>query len=95
MKDSIFQNFVCALLILTRQCNGGFTLEKNIRKGTLIKAIKILAPFLSDGLVPRRLPTSTLQRLKTWCEQINIDQDDVEYGLDDLWMYSLYPRRRP
>ena len=92
VKDSIFQNFVCALLILTRRALGGFTLEKNIQTGTLIKAIKILAPFLSDGLVPKPLPTSTLQRLKTWCKHINIDQDDVEYGLDDLWMYSLYPR---
>jgi hypothetical protein len=29
-KDSIFQNFVCALLILTRRALGQFTLEKNI-----------------------------------------------------------------
>ena len=93
LKDSIFQNFVCALLIFTRRSRGGFTLEKNIRKGTLIKAIKMLAPYLPNGFVPKRLPTSTLQRLKTWCEQIPIDVDDVDYGLDDLWMYSLYPRR--
>jgi hypothetical protein len=92
LKDPIFQNFVCAFLILTRRSLGGFTLEKNIRTGTLIKAIKILTPFLPDGLVPKRLSTSTLQRLKTWCEHINIDPDDVDYGLDDLWMYSLYPR---
>ena len=80
VKDLIFQNFVCALLILTSRALGRFTLEKNIRTGTLIDAVKILAPFLPDGIVPKRLPTSTLQRLKTWCEQIIIDQDDLEYG---------------
>jgi hypothetical protein len=58
-----------------------------------MRRFKLIAPFLSEGLVPKRLPTSTLQRLKTWCEQINIDVDDLEYGLDYLWMYSLHPRK--
>ena len=94
MKDSIFQNFVCALLIFTKRARGRFTLEKNIGIGTLIEAIEMLAPHLPDGFVPEHLPASTLQRLKTWCDQINVDLDDVDYGLDDLWMYSLYPRPR-
>ena len=92
LKDLIFQNFVCAFLIFTKRSRGGFTLEKNIRVGTLIKAIRLLAPHLSNGFVPSRLPTSTLQRLKTWCERLEIDLDDLDYGLDDLWTYSLYPR---
>jgi hypothetical protein len=91
-KNSIFQNFVCALIIFTRRARGRLTLEKNIGTGTLIKAIEMLAPHLPDGFVPEPLPASTLQRLKTWCDQINVDLDDVDYGLDDLWMYSLYPR---
>jgi hypothetical protein len=58
----------------------------------LIEAIEKLAPHLPVGFVPDPLPGSALQRLKTWCEQIPVDLDDVDYGLDDLWMYSLYPR---
>ena len=91
-KDAIFQNFICALIIFTRRARGGFTLEKNIPAGTLVEAIELLTPHLPPGFVPDTLPGSILQRLKTWCEQIAIDLDDVDYGLDDLWMYSLYPR---
>ena len=92
LKHPLFQHFVCALLITTRRSGGRFTLEKNIRTGTLIDAIKLLTPYLPEGVVPKRLPSSTLQRLKTWCDQILIDHEDLEYGLNDLWVYSLYPR---
>lgn len=91
-KDSIFQNFVCALLIFTNRARGRFTLEKNGPTGTLIKAIEMLADYLPDDFVPDPFSGSTLQRLKTWCDQISVDLDDVDYGTDDLWMYSLYPR---
>jgi hypothetical protein len=79
-------------MIFTRRARGGFTLEKNIPAGTLIEAIELLAPHLPRGFVPDPLPGSTLQRLKTWCDKIIINLDDADYGLDDLWMYSLYPR---
>jgi hypothetical protein len=69
---------------------GRLTLEKNIVRGSLIKAIKILAEHLPDGFVPDPVSTSTLQRLKTWCEQF--DADDCRYRLSPLWMFSLYPR---
>jgi hypothetical protein len=91
-KDSVFQNFVCALLIFTNRVRGRFTLEKNGPTGTLIEAIEMLAPHLPVGFVPDPLPGSILQRLKAWCDQISVDLDDVDYGLDALWMYSLYPR---
>ena len=70
VKDHIFQNFVCDLLISTKTADGDLTLEKNIGVGTLIKGIKTLAPYLHVGLVPKRLPTSTLQRLKDRCDQL-------------------------
>ena len=43
---------------------GGFTIQKNIGTGTAIKAIGILRPHLPNGLLPKRLPFSTLQRIK-------------------------------
>ena len=64
VKNWIFQNFVRDLLISATEASGRLTLEKNIGRGTLIEAIKILEPYLPTSLVPRPLPVSTLQRIK-------------------------------
>ena len=71
MKHWIFQDFVFNLLISTRTAGGTLTLDKDVPSyGSLITAIKILTPYLPDGFVPRRFSSSTLQRLKTRCGQI-------------------------
>jgi hypothetical protein len=64
VKNWIGQNFVWDLLIATTTADGGLTLEKNIRGGSLIEAVDLLAPYLPDRLALSRLSTSTLQRIK-------------------------------
>jgi hypothetical protein len=65
LKNRGFQNFIRSLFKAARICHGNFSLEKNIRAGGIIQAIDILAPYLPDGVVPRYLPVSTLQRIKS------------------------------
>jgi hypothetical protein len=65
IKNRAFQGFVRGLFLAAERAGGRYTLEKNIRKGTVIEAINILAPYLPDGFVPKNLPFSTLQRIKT------------------------------
>ena len=79
MKHAIFQDFVFDLLISTRTAGGTLTLDKDVPSyGSLITAIKMLTPYLPDGFVPSRFSSSTLQRLKTRCGQIQaalVDQN--------------------
>jgi hypothetical protein len=53
--------------------------------------MNLLAPHLPPGFVPRRPSAKTLERFRAWCGQTgvapNMEPDD------DLWMYSLYPRK--
>jgi hypothetical protein len=60
-----FQAFAQALFLAAEATGGQFTLEKNIGKGGVIDAIDILRPHLPDGFLPKQLPLSTLQRIKT------------------------------
>lgn len=68
LKNPIFQNFVCDLLISTTAAGGKLTNDKNGLCGTLIEAIEILSPHLPDGFDPKSLSYSTYQRLKTRCK---------------------------
>jgi hypothetical protein len=65
VKNRTFQSFVRGLFLAAERTGGRYTLEKNIGKGTVIEAIDILAPYLPDGFVPKNLPLSTLQRIKS------------------------------
>jgi hypothetical protein len=58
----MFGAFVVKLRRAARAAGGRLGLQKNIEKGPLLEAIKILAPHLPDGFVPKPLSTSTLQR---------------------------------
>jgi hypothetical protein len=64
VKNWIAQNFISDLLISTTNAGGALTLEKNIRKGSLIDAVGLLTHYLPDRLALSRLSTSTLQRIK-------------------------------
>jgi hypothetical protein len=55
-----FKQFVLRLLWDIRTVGGELTLDKNRNTGTLLKVLKLLAPYLPPGLVPKRLPLSTL-----------------------------------
>ncbi len=68
LKNPIFQNFVCNLLISTTAAGGNLTNDKNGLSGTLIEAIEILRPHLPGGFDPKSLSFSTYQRLKTRCK---------------------------
>lgn len=75
VKDLRFQEFVRNILIDVKLTGGSLTLQKNIQRGTLIKAIMMLAPHLPDGFVPEPLPISTLQRIKRWASQIDLQAE--------------------
>src|SRR5262249_7531585 len=65
ITNRMFKTFVDGLLWAAKTCGEGFTLDKKPPAGTLIEAIKILTPCLPDGFVPKALPGSTLQRIKS------------------------------
>jgi hypothetical protein len=66
IKNRIFITFVGGLLWAAETCGRELTLDKrHPPAGTLIEAIKILTPCLPDGFVPKALPGSTLQRIKS------------------------------
>ncbi len=85
MKDSIFQNFVCDLWISTTVAGGKLSFEKTTPRGTLIKALEMLAPHLPNGFVPKALPASTLQKLKNLCNRAKTAADK----LDRVWSDEL------
>jgi hypothetical protein len=64
VKNWIAQKFIWDLLISTTNAGGALTLEKNIKKGSLIDAVGLLTPYLPNRIALSRLSTSTLQRIK-------------------------------
>jgi hypothetical protein len=63
VKTPRFRVFVRKLRNAAKAYGGRLGLQKNIPKGALQEAIKIVAPHLPDGFVPKRLSASTLQRI--------------------------------
>jgi hypothetical protein len=83
VKNPIFDNLVYDLLISTTTAGGKLTLEKSYPPfGTLIHAIETLAPHLPDGIVPKPLSASTLQRIKTRYKQVKVALRDLEADLE-------------
>jgi hypothetical protein len=80
VKDVISQNFVRDLLIDVDQTGGTLTLEKNIGRGTLIDAIKLLTEHLPEGVAPEKLSVSTLQRIKSTYR--NFYTEAIEAGFE-------------
>jgi hypothetical protein len=62
--EPIFQNFVLHLWIYTDEAGGKLSFDNVKREGTLVKAIKMLAPYLPDGVVPQVLPEPTLRHIR-------------------------------
>jgi hypothetical protein len=59
-----FNQFVLRLLWDVRAAGGRLTLDKNLGTGTLIDALNLLRSYLPPHLVPRKLPSGTLGRIK-------------------------------
>lgn len=61
------QNFVRSFLICVSKAGGTLTLDKNknTKKGTLVEALEMLRPYLPEGLIPKVLPLSLIQIIKT------------------------------
>lgn len=78
VKNWIFQDFVFDVLTSTATVGGELVHDKNRPGTSLSKAIRMLAPHLPDGFLPKRLPRSTLQRLQTRYNKIKADLDDLE-----------------
>jgi hypothetical protein len=60
-----FRLFVGKLLTHVHAAGGKLTLDTGSGSGSLPKAIDLLAPHLPPYFVPKALPVSTLQRIKT------------------------------
>jgi hypothetical protein len=63
VKNPSFRVFLRKLSDAAKAHGGRLGLQKNIPKGALLEAIKIVAPHLPDGFVPKRLSASTLQNI--------------------------------
>ena len=64
-KNPRFRVFLRKLTNAAKDYGGRLGLQKNIPKGALLEAIKIVAPHLPNGFVPKSLSASTLQRIIT------------------------------
>lgn len=84
MKNWIFQDFVFDLLTSAVEADGKLKHDKNRPGTTLGKAIRMLAPHLPHGFLPKRLPPSTLQRLQTRYNKIKADLNQINADLGDL-----------
>jgi hypothetical protein len=58
-----FRIFLRELRRAAKAYGGRLGLQKNIPKGALLEAVKIVAPHLPDGFVPKHLSASTLQNI--------------------------------
>ena len=63
VKNPSFRVFLRELRCAAKFFGGRLGLQKNMEKGALLEAIKIVAPHLPDGFVPKRLSASTLQNI--------------------------------
>jgi hypothetical protein len=63
VKNRRFRVFLRKLRNAAKAYGGRLGLQKNIPEGALLEAIKIVAPHLPDGFVPKSLSASTLQRI--------------------------------
>jgi hypothetical protein len=65
VKDPASHKFARQLLECASRAGGNLTLQKYTQEGTLIEALKMLAPYLPKDVAAEKLPSSTLQRIKT------------------------------
>ena len=65
VKNPSFRVFLRKLRNAAKAYGGRLGLQKNIPEGALLEAIKIVAPHLPNGFVPKSLSASTLQRIIT------------------------------
>src|SRR5215475_8344109 len=65
VKNRRFRVFLRKLRNAAKAYGGRLGLQKNIPEGALLEAIKIVAPHLPNGFVPKSLSASTLQRIIT------------------------------
>jgi hypothetical protein len=63
VKNPSFRVFLRELRRAAKVFGGRLGLQKNMEKGALLEAIKIVAPHLPDGFVPKCLSASTLQNI--------------------------------
>jgi hypothetical protein len=69
--------FTLRLLLEVRAAGGRLTLDKNTGTGTLVDALTLLRPH-RPGLIPKKLPMSTLARVKTLDQKIASDPRSTE-----------------
>ena len=63
VKNPSFRVFLRKLRNAAKAYGGRLGLQKNIPEGALLETIKIVAPHLPNGFVPKHLSASTLQRI--------------------------------
>jgi hypothetical protein len=65
VKDVTFENFLTHLFVDVAETGGKLTFTKDSGTGTLIVALDILRPHLPEGVLPKRLPLGTIQKVIT------------------------------
>jgi hypothetical protein len=75
VKHPIFHKFAFDIYLSTKVAAGYLTFDKNGPMGTWVDAFEMLAPYLPNGFVPEPFPGSALQRLQTWCDEIEVPLD--------------------
>jgi hypothetical protein len=70
--------FTLRLLLAVWAAGGRLTLDKNIGTGTLVEALTLLRPYMRPGVIPNKLPLSTLARVKALDQKIASDPRSTE-----------------
>jgi hypothetical protein len=73
VKDATFRNLVRHLMVDALETGGQLKFDKTSGTGSLIEALRILRPYLPEGVVPLVPPSGTIQFLDFYAEY-----DDLE-----------------
>jgi hypothetical protein len=82
INNPILQDFIFDLWISTKVAGGKLTFARSPVKGkpqgTILSAMKMLAPYLPEGFVRSVLPGSTLQELSARCTKLEAQYKELE-----------------
>ena len=82
IHNPILQDFVFNLWNSTKVAGGKLSFAKSPVKGepqgTILASLKMLAPHLPEGLVPKALPAPTLAKLGAHCTKLEAQHRELE-----------------
>ena len=90
IKNRELRQMVWGLLFIAELTGGRFTFSEKNKTGTLIKALRLLEPFVPAGVVPPVLPYSTIA---TWKSKISRRNNNEP--LLDRFLLVINPETEP